>query len=52
MFYPLIIVSENDFKQSDRELVPLTEGNMNISGDATDRAVHAPYDVTHNILGQ
>ena len=28
--------------------VSLTEGNMLFSGDVMDRAVHAPYDVTHN----
>ena len=33
-------------------MVPLTEGNMLFSGDVMDRAVHAPYDVTHNLLGQ
>ena len=42
---------ENELKQSVRELVPLTEGNLIFSGDATDRAVHAPYDVTHNLIG-
>ena len=35
-----------------RELVPLTEGNMIFSGDVMDRAVHARYDVTQNLLGQ
>ena len=29
-------------------MMPLTEGNVIFSGDVMDRAVHAPYDVTHN----
>ena len=29
-------------------MMPLTEENVIFSGDVMDRAVHAPYDFTHN----
>ena len=34
-------VSEDNLKQTVRELVPLSDGNMNFSGDALDYAAHA-----------